>query len=89
MSWARRLPPSLTFALLLDARSAEHTYTPVPKFPAVARDIAVVCDLGVTVAALTDVIRRGGGKLLREVALFDIYTGRAGATGQKKCRVFA
>jgi phenylalanyl-tRNA synthetase beta chain len=58
-------------------------YVPLPRFPAVSRDIALVCDTGVTVAALTDCIRRGGGKLLREVTLFDIYTGSQVPEGKK------
>ena len=35
----------------------------------------MVCDSSVTVAALSDCIRRGGGETLRDVQLFDIYTG--------------
>ena len=50
-------------------------YTPLPKFPAVTRDIAVVCDRAVTVGALEDCIRRGAKGLLKDVSLFDIYTG--------------
>ena len=73
----------LDFGLILGCRAKEARYVPLPKFPAVSRDIAVVCDKSVTVAALTDCIRRAGGKLLREVTLFDIYTGAQVPEGQK------
>ena len=56
---------------------------PLPRFPAVARDIAVVCKDEVTVGALEACIRRAGGALLRDVALFDIYRGRGVAEGSK------
>ena len=55
----------------------------LPKYPAVTRDIAVVCDEAVTVAALSDCIRAAGGKLLRSVELFDIYRGKGIASGSK------
>ena len=56
---------------------------PLPKFPAVSRDIAVVCDRGVTVGVLEDCIRRGAKGLLKSVSLFDIYTGDGIPEGKK------
>ena len=64
-------------------RGAEPEYVPLPKFPAVTRDIAVVCAEGVTVGALEDCIRRGAKGLLKDVALFDIYRGAGIAQGMK------
>ena len=58
-------------------------YRALPRFPAVSRDIAVVCAEEVTVGALEACIRRAGGKLLREVVLFDIYRGQGVAEGSK------
>ena len=63
-------------------------YQPLPKFPAVTRDIAVVCDKAVTVGALESCIRRGAKGLLKEVALFDIYTG-TGIAPEKKSVAFS
>ena len=73
----------LNFTVLLSLQLPEKTYTPLPKYPAVTRDIAVVCDEAVTVAALSDCIRAAGGKLLRSVELFDIYRGKGIASGSK------
>ena len=73
----------LNFTALLSLQLPEKTYTPLPKYPAVTRDIAVVCDEAVTVAALSDCIRAAGGRLLRSVELFDIYRGKGIASGSK------
>lgn len=73
----------LNFTALLSLQLPEKTYTPLPKYPVVTRDIAVVCGEAVTVAALSDCIRAAGGKLLRSVELFDIYRGKGIASGSK------
>jgi len=73
----------LDFLRLLSCAAEESGYKPLPRFPAIARDIAVVCDLAVTAAALTDCIKKAGGKLLRDVRLFDVYTGNQVQSGKK------
>ena len=52
-------------------------------FPAVTRDIAVVCDEAVTVGQLEAAIRKGARGLLKEVKLFDIYRGTNIPEGKK------
>jgi len=73
----------LDFDAMLESQSPESVYTPLPKFPAVSRDIAVVCKKEVTVGELEACIKKAGGKLLRDVALFDIYQGKGVAAGCK------
>jgi len=73
----------LGFDALFAARGPEPQYVALPKFPAVTRDIAVVCDKAVTVGALESCIRRGAKGLLKEVVLFDIYTGTGIPEGKK------
>ena len=68
---------------LMLAKGDDPTYTPLPKFPAVTRDIAVVCDEAVTVGALEECIRKGAKGLLKDVALFDIYRGKGVDEGKK------
>ena len=68
---------------LENAKGADPEYTPLPKFPAVTRDIAVVCDKAVTVGALEECIRRGAKGLLKDAALFDVYTGAGIPEGKK------
>ena len=50
-------------------------FKPLPKFPAVARDLALICGRNTPVGILAAAIRKGGGKLLESLSLFDIYTG--------------
>ncbi|MDE7219443.1 MAG: phenylalanine--tRNA ligase subunit beta [Oscillospiraceae bacterium] len=73
----------LSFEALLEAQGPGVEYSPLPRFPAVSRDIAVVCRDEVTVGALEACIRKAGGKLLRDIALFDIYKGQGVAEGSK------
>ena len=73
----------LNFSALCTLQAPPAVYTPLPKYPAVTRDIAVVCDEAITVATLSDCIAQAGGKLLRDVRLFDIYRGKGIAAGKK------
>ncbi|MGM9662022.1 MAG: phenylalanine--tRNA ligase subunit beta, partial [Oscillospiraceae bacterium] len=73
----------LSFETLLAAQGADPEYVPLPRFPAVERDIAVVCDKTVTVGQLEEAIRRGGKSYLKSVELFDIYTGAGIPLGMK------
>lgn len=73
----------LNFDALYAVRGGIPVYQPLPKFPAVTRDIAVVCAEGVTVGALEECIRRGAKGLLKKVELFDIYRGVGVAPGSK------
>ena len=73
----------LRFDALYENKGPQPLYQPLPKFPAVTRDIAVVCDVSVTVGELEDAIRKGAKGLLKDAALFDIYTGTGIAPGKK------
>ena len=73
----------LSFDELLQARGADPEYVPLPRFPSVTRDIAVVCGESVTVDELEQAIRKGAKGLLKEVALFDIYRGKGIDPGKK------
>ena len=58
-------------------------YEPLAKFPAISRDIAVVCAEEVTAAEIEACIREGAGKLLESVHLFDVYRGAQLGDGKK------
>lgn len=73
----------IDFELLLAQRSAEAEYTPLPRFPSVTRDIAIVCDQALTAQRVEDCIANAGGELLRKVKLFDVYTGNSIPAGKK------
>ena len=78
----------INFTALLALQLPEATYTPLPKYPSVSRDLAVVCDEAVTVAQVENVITSAAGKLLRNIRLFDIYRG-TGVPEGKKSMAFA
>ena len=73
----------INFTKLFDLQLPEATYVPLPKYPTVSRDLAVVCDENVTVAQVEDTIGAAAGKLLRSSKLFDIYQGTGVPEGKK------
>ncbi len=78
----------LNFTTLLTLLAPESVYHPLPRFPSVERDIAVVCDEALTVAEVEACIQSAGGKLLRRVKLFDVYRGK-GIPERKKSLAFS
>lgn len=73
----------LKFDALFASRGADPEYQPLPKFPAVTRDIAVLVDKAVTVGAMESSIQTAAKGLLKDVTLFDIYEGAKLPTGKK------
>ena len=73
----------LSFDALVAAKGSDPEYVPLPKFPAVTRDIAVLVDTAVTVGDLEGCIQSAAKGLLKEVALFDIYNGANLPAGKK------
>jgi len=58
---------------LLAYEAEEKKYKPLPKFPAIERDLAFVCDEALTSGELKKSIQKYGGKMLESVEIFDIY----------------
>ena len=73
----------INFTKLLNCLLPDATYTPLPKYPSVWRDLSLICDEEITVAQAEDVINAAAGKLLRSVKLFDIYRGVGVPEGKK------
>ena len=73
----------INFSALSEMVLPEPTYTPLPKYPTVSRDLSVLCDEALTVAEVENVMTAAGGKLLRNVKLFDIYRGTGVPEGKK------
>ena len=65
----------LDFPAMFAHRTTELYYAPLPRFPAVMRDISVVCDDALTAGELAKCIRRAGGEYLESVEVFDVYKG--------------
>ncbi|MPY98881.1 MAG: phenylalanine--tRNA ligase subunit beta [Actinophytocola sp.] len=79
--------PKRTVAMELDLDAvpvAELRPQPsVSPYPPVLLDIALVVDESVPAADLAESLRRGGGELLEDVALFDVYTGEQVGEGKR------
>ena len=73
----------INFTKLMALQLPEPTYTPLPKYPTVSRDLAVLCDEEITVAQVEDIMESAAGKLLRNIRLFDIYRGTGVPEGKK------
>ena len=73
----------IDFSKLVSLQLPEATYVPLPKYPTVTRDLALICDERITVAEAETVIVESAGKLLRDIRLFDIYRGTGVPEGKK------
>ena len=58
-------------------------YKPLPRYPAVSRDIAVLINDDVTVSDIEKALKRKGGEYLEEIRLFDVYKGEQVPEGKK------
>jgi phenylalanyl-tRNA synthetase beta chain len=77
------LAAELDMDLLISRSPDGITVSPLPVFPAVLEDIALIIDETVPAAEVTGLIRQTGGALLSEVELFDVYQGPSIPSGKK------
>lgn len=68
---------------LFELKNTNRVYKALPKFPALTRDLALVCDKATEVAVLEKAIKAGAGKMLEKVELFDIFEGVQIGLGKK------
>lgn len=73
----------IDFEKLSELATEEHEYQPISRYPAAVRDIAVLVPREVKVDDVLNKIYDGGGKLIRDVDLFDIYEGEELPEGKK------
>lgn len=73
----------LNFDALVDAEREEITQQPIPKYPGITRDIAVLVADQVTHEEILAVIEKHAGAYLVDVRLFDIYRGQGVSEGHK------
>lgn len=65
----------LNFDKIVELSNLDKTYKPLPKYPSITRDIALVVDRDIMVGDLEKIIWSNGEGLIEEVELFDIYEG--------------
>ena len=79
--------PARTCAVEIDLDALPVTEVlPAPRispFPAVLQDVAVVVDASVPAAAVEAALRSGGGELLEDIRLFDVFEGEQVGEGRK------
>jgi phenylalanyl-tRNA synthetase beta chain len=68
---------------LVKNASTKSEYSPLPKFPAVTRDMALLVKDEILVKQIEDIIRQRAGKILEEIKLFDVYKGKQVPEGMK------
>jgi len=73
----------IDFDSLADAADMHRVYMPLPKYPAILRDIAMLVDNETPVGRLLEIIRSRGGRLLESADLFDVYRGMPVPDGKK------
>ena len=73
--------------LLKATKKVKVSYTDLPKFPAVRRDLALLVDKSVTFAQIESVAYGAEKRLLKDVTLFDVYEGRNLEDGKKSYAV--
>lgn len=61
--------------LLKAIKNHRVSFTPMPKFPAVKRDLALLLDKKVSFKEVRDIAMRTEKNLLKSVSLFDVYEG--------------
>jgi phenylalanyl-tRNA synthetase beta chain len=73
----------LSLKAILEEATAPLRYSGIPRFPSITRDIALVVDKETVAGVLKDIIQTAGGKLLKEVNVFDLYEGERMEEGKK------
>ncbi|HEX5351680.1 MAG TPA: phenylalanine--tRNA ligase subunit beta [Trichococcus sp.] len=73
----------IDFEAIIAAPKEVITQQPIPKFPGVTRDVALLVDETITHQQIVKTIKENGGKFLKDVHLFDIYQGKGIEDGKK------
>ena len=73
----------LDFDKIIELTNQEVKYKALPKYPGMARDLALVVSEDVLVGDIEKVISRYGDGLIEKIELFDIYTGSQIPEGMK------
>lgn len=79
----RTVAAELNMDVLFAHRGETPVFHPLPKHPAITRDLALVADAQLPAAELAACIRKAAGKTLESLTLFDVYTGEHMAAGKK------
>lgn len=73
----------LNLKQVLEAPKEPLKYEPIPRYPSITRDIALVVDKNKAAKELEEIIIQAGRPLLKEVHVFDLYEGEKMEPGKK------
>lgn len=73
----------LLFSAIMGQARMEIIYKPLPKYPAIVRDIALTVSEETTVGSIKEIIEDNGGNILEKAELFDVYRGQQIESGKK------
>ena len=73
----------LDFEKILAKVNLNRIFVPLPRFPSIERDIAIVIANEVSSGQIEDIIKNKGGKLIERIELFDVYKGSQIEEGYK------
>lgn len=73
----------LNLDMLIKLSGNDNKYNPLPKYPAVTRDLAVLVEDSILVQQIEDIIKKQGSNLLDSIKLFDVYKGSQIPEGKK------
>ena len=73
----------LDFERLVDAVEPTKQFEPIPIYPSVNRDLAIVLDVDTPASRPTEIIKSAGGELVFSLHLFDVYAGEQVPDGKK------
>ena len=74
-------------AIIEEATTQKKKFNPIPKYPAVRRDFALLLDESVSYEKIENIALQTGKKMLKEVNLFDVYQGSNLPEGKKSYAV--
>lgn len=74
-------------AIVEASATQQKKFTPIPKYPAVRRDFALLLDEGITYEEIEKIAVQTGKELLKEVNLFDVFQGSNLPEGKKSYAV--
>ena len=73
----------IDFNKVVKITNLEKSYKPLPKYPSITRDIALVVNKDIMIGQLEKIIWENGQGLIEDVSLFDIYEGNQIGKGKK------
>ena len=73
----------LDLEMILSLIPGRHPVLPIPTFPPVLEDLAIVVDEKTPSSEIREVISEAGGDLVTEIGVFDVYRGEQVGKGLK------